>query len=91
MELVRLGDVIIQSDPRHALTKLIREYRLGKLIMRKESLKNFGTKAYYISLEDLQNAYHYLSVSGVKGYLNDARESIGIFLGEIDVKECNYE
>lgn len=95
MELVRLGDVIIQPNQRHALTKFIKEYRLCKLIIRKEELAkrlkketHFSTKTHYISLEDLQNVYHRLSVSNVKGYLNDARESIGIFLGEIDIREC---
>lgn len=95
MELVRLGDVIIQPNARHALTKLIKEYRLCKLITRKEELSkrfkketHFKTKTYYISLEDLHNVYHYLSVNNAKGLLNDARECIGIFLGEIDVKEC---
>lgn len=98
MELVRLGDVIIQSNQRHALTKLIKEYRLCKLITRKEELAkrlkketHFSTKAYYISLKDLHNVYHYLSVSNAKGLLNDAHQCIGIFLGEIDIRECNYE
>lgn len=94
MELVRLGDIIIQPNARQALTKFIKEYRLGKLIFMKDKIPtrfkketNFTTKTYYISFEDLQNVYHRLSVSNLNENLNNARQSIGIFLGEIDIKE----
>lgn len=94
MELARLSDVVIHPNQRQALTKFIKEYRLCKLITRKEELAkrfkketHFSTKTYYISFEDLKNVYHYLSVSNAKGLLNEARECIGIFLGEIDVKD----
>lgn len=97
MELVKLGDVVIQPNQRKILTDTIKERKLCKLVIRRETIQtskketNLATRSAYISVSDLQKVYERLKYESKKELLKGAVESIGIFLGEIDIKECNYE